>query len=202
MSILKKIRSIFSKNHPTHWSDFATAVKGKYSYINHETVTFQHRNFTISIDEYTHYAVVGTKAYEEQYIRAMAQLPTRDDFVFKLTSQGMLENIRKLLGAKEIIIGDKQFDRQYLIEGNSEQTIQLIFSNTVIQQKLKDTACFHFEYSANEGVFDEKVTDGHQLLYFLSKEPVESTEVLEKIATLFCLTIDELLKFASLKQKV
>ena len=53
-----------------------------------------------------------------------------------------------------------------------------------------------------EGVFDEKVSDGHQLLYFLSKEPVESSEVLEKIATLFCLTIDELLQFASLKQKV
>jgi hypothetical protein len=201
MDIFKVLKST-NKNKPSYWFDFAKLINGEYSYINHEKVSFLYNNYIISIDEYTHYAVVNTKAYEQKYIRAVAQLPTNNDLAFKLTSQGILENIRKLFGAKEIIIGDKQFDKQYLIEGNSEHAIQLIFSNTHIQQKLKDTSCFHFEYSANEGVFDEKVSDGHQLLYFLSKEPVQSTEILENTATLFCQTIDELQHLGLLINKI
>lgn len=47
---------------------------------------------------------------------------------FKIYREGIIQKLTKLFGTKDIIFGDRYFDRRYIIEGTHEEKIKSIIT--------------------------------------------------------------------------
>ena len=200
MTILKDIyRSIFGKDYTPVWQQFAKEKGGTYLPISDDRILVQYKNYTITVDAYTHYVVVGSNSYEYEYIRGQVEFICPDNFKLLITPQGLINNISKLFGMQEIQIGDKGFDKKFIIKGNDEVKTLLFLSNNAITQSLQDLKPVRFDITDGDGLWDEKPGDGNSMIYFVSKGKIKHIEQLHKMYNLFSDTIDTLTKLNSMK---
>ena len=69
----------------------------------------------------------------------------------------------------EIEIGDKKFDQRFMIKGNDEVKIHLIFSNNDIKNLLSTQKDILLEILDTKGIFDKPIQDGNVMLYLISE---------------------------------
>lgn len=200
MTIFKDIyRSIFGKDYAPVWQQFAKEKGGTYLPISDDRVQFPYKDFTITFDAYTHYVVVGGSSYEHEYIRGQVEFFCPDNFKLLITQQGLIDNIGKLFGMQDIQIGEKQFDKKFIIKSNDEAKTLLLLSNSAITKSLQDINPVRFDITDGEGLWDEKPREGNFMLYFVLKDKIKHIEQLNKMYSLFSDTIDALTKLNSMK---
>ncbi len=202
MTILKDIyKSIFGKDYGSVWQQFAKESHGTYSQINDDRVEFPYKDFSITFDAYTHYTVVGGSSYEHEYTRGLVEFISPDSFKLLITQQGFIDNVVKLFGAQDIQIGDKQFDKKFLVKSNDEGKALLTLSNNSITKALLDLKTIRLDITDGEGLFSEKPTQGLFMLYFVLDEKITSMDQLNKLYRLFGDTLDTLTKICSIRPK-
>lgn len=57
-----------------------------------------------------------------------AQLPDQTNFRFKIAKQKLKQEIGKLFGMQDVIIGQPLFDKRFLIQSNDEEKVKKLFS--------------------------------------------------------------------------
>jgi hypothetical protein len=200
MTILKDIyKAIFGKDYSFIWKQFASDVDGKYLPNSEDKVEFIYKGYKILFDSYTHYTVVGESSYEKEYVRGIAEFISPDNLKLKLIPQGLIENIGKFFGSQDITIGDKLFDKKYIIKGNDDYKAQLVLSNNSIKKTLMEQNIVRLEITDSEGLFDEKVQEGNSMIYYVTEEKITHIDQLNNLKTLFVDLIDQLTKNNSAK---
>jgi hypothetical protein len=200
MTIIKDIyKSIFCKDYAPVWRQFAQEKGGTYLPIGNDRVQFPHKDFTITFDAYIHYVVVGGSSYEYEYTRGQVEFFCPDNFKLLITQQGLIDNVAKLFGMQDIQIGDKQFDKNFVIKSNDEPKTLLLLSNSSITKSLQDLKPVRFDITDGEGLWDEKPEAGNFMLYFVLKDKIKHIDQLNKMYSLFSDTIDTLIKLNSMK---
>lgn len=203
MGFIKEIyNAAFGKNYEPIWREFAKEKNGTYLQGGEDKVAVVCKNHTILLDHYVHYTTVGSNTYQKEYTRGIVEFRSPDKLKLRLTSQDLVDNIGKLFGAQDILVGDKQFDKQFMIKGNDEYKIQLLFSDHSIKKLLSELKVVRLEITDGEGLFDEKVQEGNSMLYFLSEEKVKNVQQLNKIYQLFAELLDALKSTSSMQNKV
>ena len=146
MTILKDLyKSIFGKDYGPVWQQFAINKQGIYSPISNDRVQFHYKDFTVTFDAYTHYTIVGGSSYEYEYTRRLVEFVSPDSFKLIITQQGFMDNVGKLFGAQDIQIGDRQFDKKFMIKSNDESKALLTLSNNSITKALQELKTVRFE---------------------------------------------------------
>jgi hypothetical protein len=203
MSIFKRIiKSVFGKDYTSVWKRFASENNGTYVVgIGHhyDSVKIEYSNHQIIFDQYTLYQVVGSRSYTRDYTRIRLEFKSPDNLQFRLTKQYVVDIIGKVFGAQDIQIGDKSFDRRFLIKGNDEHKVQMLFSNEMIKASILDHEDIHLQLMDGEGVFDEPIKEGNSMLYYLSETRVKNIEQLYSLMELYKALIDQLTKLGSVK---
>jgi hypothetical protein len=139
MTILKGIyKFILGKDYAPVWQQFAKEKGGTYLPISNDRVQFPYMDFTITFDAYTHYVVVGGSSYEYEYTRGQVEFFCPDNFKLLITQQGLIDNVAKLFGMQDIQIGNKQFDKKFIVKSNDEAKTLLLLSNNSITKSLQD----------------------------------------------------------------
>jgi hypothetical protein len=196
------IQSFFSKDHESVWRQFASENNGSYLVgIGHhyDSVEIEYSDHQIIFDQYTLYQVVGKKSYRTHYTRVRLEFKSKDDLQFRLTKQYVVDLIGKVFGAQDIQVGDKSFDRRFLIKGNDEFKVQILFSNEIVKQLILAHDDIHLQLMDKEGVFDEPIQEGNSMLYYLSETIVKNKGQLEALLKLYKTVIDQLSKLSSVK---
>jgi len=202
LTLLKTIyRSIFGKDYGSVWRQFAKESKGTYFPGGEQKVEFLYKDHKIIFDTFTHYTSVGRSSRESEYVRAMVEFQSPDSLKLLVMPQDLIENISKLFGAQDIIIGDKAFDKNFMIKGNDEYKAQLILSDSSIKKCLLELDFIRLEISNETGLFDEKVTEGNYMLYYISDKKIKHIDDLNKMYKLFGNLINVLTKVSSIKSK-
>ena len=200
MTIIKDIyKSIFGKDYAPVWRQFAQEKGGRYLPISDDRVLFPYKGFAITFDAYTHYVVVGGSSYEYEYTRGQVEFFCPDNLKLLITQQGLIDNVAKLFGMQDIQIGDKQFDKTFIVKSNDEAKTLLLLSNSAITKSLQDLKPVRFDITDGEGLWDEKPEEGNFMLYFVLKDKIKHIEQLNKLYSLFSYTIDTLTKLNSMK---
>jgi hypothetical protein len=200
MTILKDIyRTIFGKDYTSIWQQFAKEKGGTYLPISGDRVQYKYKGFTITFDAYIHYVVVGGSSYEYEYTRGQVEFICPDNFKLLITQQGLIDNISKLFGMQDIQIGNKQFDKKFIVKSDDESKTLLLLSNNSITKSLQELEPVRFDITDGEGLWDEKPVAGNFMLYFVLKEKIKHIEQLNKMYSLFSETIDTLIKLNSMK---
>ncbi|MDF3026069.1 MAG: hypothetical protein K0S23_376 [Fluviicola sp.] len=192
--------SIFAKDHTSVWKQFAAENNGNYIIgkgSHFDRVEISYLNYLIIFDQYIFYQVVGGRSFDTQFTRIRMEFKSRDDLQFRLTHQYLVDIIGKIFGLQDIQIGDKLFDRSFLIKGNDEFKVQTLLSNEVIKEIILAQKDIHLQILKEEGVYDEPIQEGNSMLYFLSKTMVKNIEDLNVLLKLYKEVIDQLSKLGS-----
>jgi hypothetical protein len=200
MTILKDIyKSIFGKDYGLVWQQFAMDSRGIYSPASNDRVQFPYKDFTVTFDAYTHYTVVGGSSYEHEYTRGLVEFVSPDSFKLIITQQGFIDNVGKIFGTQDIQIGDKQFDKKFMIKSNDESKVLLTLSNNSITKALQDLKTVCLEITDGEGLWSEKPREGNFMLYYVLDDKITNINQLNKLYRLFTDTLDALTKLNSAK---
>lgn len=192
-------KSMFRKDYESIWRQFAEQNSGKYEPVSSDRVVIPYKNFTLTLDDYTHYIVVSSTAYESEYTRALVEFKCTDNFKFLITQQGFIENISKLFGAQDIRIGDKSFDKKFMVKANDEWKAKELLSNKTITSLLVENNTLRFTLTNEEGLFSEKPAEGNLMLYYVWDGKIKQLRELNHVLTLFTTTVDSLEKMCAIK---
>ena len=200
MTLVKDIyKSVFGKDYEPMWKEFANDINGTLTIKSEFIVQCNYNDFVLTIDTHTHYATVGTSTFETEYIRCQVEVLSTDKLKFRLTPQGLMEGIGKLLGAQDIVIGDKEFDRKFMIKGNDDYKIQTFLSSEPIKNILLQDKLIRFELTDEDGIFDEKPSIGYSMLYYISDQKITNISQLKDLYILLTKSVDKLMELKSIK---
>jgi hypothetical protein len=104
----------------------ADFVKGK-GFRQHDAIRAYHENWTIVIDTYRR-----PKKPVVTHIRA--PYVNRDAFEFRIYRRKAGSNILKAFGMQDVVVGFKQFDDDFIIQGNDERKLKALFHNDLIRR--------------------------------------------------------------------
>ncbi len=204
MSLIRFFIEIFKKQKVDHtWQNFANEVEGVFTAQHdgeEDQVNVSYKNLNILIDTYLHYRTVKSTTYTQQYTRAIIQYIPKEELKFRIMEQGIYDKITKLFGAQDIQIGNKSFDRRFMIKGTDPAKIIILFNNPIVQELMGKFENLHLQIFDDEGIFDEKIEPNHHMLYFLSEDKIKSVQQLKELLELYKKLIDEMIKLRVIKQ--
>lgn len=199
MGIFKTIYNLFcGKSYTDVWKKFAVANKGTYNEKD-DRVEIVYKGFKIEFDIHIHYTTVGGSTYEKEYTRVRSQFITTDGLKLRLLRQGFVDTIGKLFGSQDILIGDEKFDKRFVVKGNDDYKVQMVFSNKALNNLILLQNDIYLEIMQNQGIFDEKIEDGHSMIYYISTEKIKHIEQLNLLLRLYTELLDQLVKLGSAK---
>jgi hypothetical protein len=203
MTILKDIyKSIFGKDYKAVWRQFSAENNGTFvigQNGNLDSVEIIYLNHKIIFDRFIHYQVVGGESYDTEFTRIRLEFKTPNELRFRLTKQGFIDSVGKLFGVQDIQIGDKYFDKKFMINGNDEYKIRTIFSNQDIMDLILSQKDIQLQILDNEGIFEEPIKEGNVMLYYISETLVKEKDQLNLLFKLYQMLIDQLTKTGSMK---
>lgn len=198
MSLFRRIyNSLFGKDFGMIWKQFSKENSGIFRFSPRGyRLDFPYKDFTITIETYSYYT-----SHEEtsEYIRGVVEFVSRDQFRLLLTRQGLVENISKFFGAQDIQIGDRRFDKDFMIKSNDEVKTRFILSNDSIAGILLKNQTVRLEITDGEGLFGEKPKAGNSMLYYILEGEITEINQLNDISSLFKTVLDALMEMNVVK---
>lgn len=193
------ITSIYRHDYGSIWEQFAREKNGTYLKKNGHRVQYTFKDFGITLNSYTHYTMVGNNSYERTYTRAKVEFTSSYHYSLRITQQGFFEKISKIFGTQDIQIGHRDFDKKFFVKSADKKQTKLIFSNLSIVKLLLEMKSLRLEITDGEGLWSEKPSEGHFMIYFVLDETIKNLDQLQKLSNLFQCLIDTLLKVISIK---
>lgn len=191
MSLFKRIYdSFFGKDYGMVWKQFSKENSGVFRFSPRGyRLDYAHKNFLITIETYSYYT---TPEETSEYVRGVVEFVSQDPFKILLTRQGLVENISKIFGAQDIQIGDKRFDKDFMIKSNDEAITRFIFSKDPLAKILLKNQTIRLEITDGEGLFGEKPKEGNCMLYYILEGEINEINQLNNISLLFKTILDAL----------
>jgi hypothetical protein len=190
------LRQVFGPSKEEIWSQLSQEIGAKYEesgFFKGDKVVLNHRDWEITLDTYT----VHTGKSTIIYTRMRAPYVNRDGFRFNIYRKSAFSWIGKLLGVKDIEMGDAFFDEQFIIQGVPESLVNRLLSNVEVRQLIQNQPDIHFQVKDDEGWFKAKFPEGVDELYFEVVGVIKDKERLKDLFDLFALVLDELCRFGS-----
>ncbi|MEM6765691.1 MAG: DUF3137 domain-containing protein [Bacteroidota bacterium] len=190
----KKI-SFFGKQKENIWkklseeigAEYIPAKRGKAS----EKIIAKHENWTIIIDTYltSHYGTKGTKI--------TAPYVNRDSFYFRIYRGNVVSRFSTRLGLQDIIIGHKQFDHDFIIQGNDERKLKVLFDNDVIRKIISWQPYIHLSSKVDDEWVIDEWREGISELVFITPSLIMDKDRLRDLYELFAELLNHLCHMGS-----
>ena len=125
------LRTMLGPSKDEIWAQIAKDIGGHYDdagFLGHDVLRYRSGAWEISLDCYKS----GTEA-TSTYTRMRAPFANKDGLYFLIHREGFISSIGKFFGMQDIEIGDPAFDGSYLIQGNDEDKIRLLFKDPAVE---------------------------------------------------------------------
>lgn len=179
------------------WQEIAQEWDGEV--LNHKGNSGKKR-LHIFVDPHEIVIDTWTDGNGQLFTRFRCPFKNPNMLYFKLTHEYFFHEVMKYMGLQDIIIGDYEFDKAFLIKGNQSESVKWIFSDHAIQQKMMELKNVHFMIKADKGLFknsDLRKDIGE--LYFSVSKNLRNRNEINKILDLFVLVLRRLHTKAILK---
>ena len=159
------LRKIFGPGKDEIWKQLcselgADFVQGTFS--RQSKVQVHVKEWTVTLDTF----VMSTGKSHIPFTRMRAPYVNPDGFRFKVYRSGVFTEIGKTFGMQDIEVGHSEFDRAYVIQGNHEEKVHLLFGNAEIRRLIEAQPSIRFEVKDDEGWFGTAFPEGVDELYF------------------------------------
>ena len=121
----------------------------------------------------------------------------KDGLHFNIYKEDIASSIGKLFGMQDIIIGDDVFDKNFIIKGNNEEKIKILFNDKRIKELIDEFPDVSFQIRDDDGWFSNKFPEGVNELYFLCEGEMKDVQMLKDLFELFSITLERLAQIDS-----
>jgi len=171
------------------WKEFAKETNGTFN-VKH-TVAKDLKILELKIP-YKQYLVEFTES-DAHPLKINCKLNVNQKFDFSVSYEDAMEKLLKFFGNQDIQVGDKAFDKKYLIQGEKADLIKKVLMKDRIKTILLSNNVFSYNCTW------EKKNETVQLTSLVSRT-VNSKSELSELFELFRLTIDEMEKLGIIKE--
>lgn len=182
---------LFGPSKSEIWQQLAREIQGNY--VNRgiwkgDRVEAKVGNWIVVLDTYT----VSTGKSSVTYTRMRAPFVNPSNFYFRIYRSGLFSNLGKMLGMEDIEVGYEDFDKEFIIKGNSKDKVRQLFSNSKIRSLIQRQPRFSLEISDDEGYFNNCFPRGVDELYFRVPGIIREVDRLKELYELFGEVLKEL----------
>ena len=149
--------------------------------------------WTVTLDTYT----VSSGHSHITYTRMRAPYVNPEAFRFTIYRKGFFSDLGKLLGTQDVEVGDPEFDEAFIIKGNHEDRVRVLFSDPKIRQMIQDQPQIRLEVKDSEGWFGPKFPEDVDELHFQVVGVIKEVERLRALFDLFAAVLDQLCRIGS-----
>ncbi len=188
MSVLKQLFGPFKDD---VWRKLAEEISADFvdgSFWKGSKVEATVNEWTVTLDTHT---VSTGKAYII-YTRMRAPYVNKDGFRFKIYRKGFFSGLGKKLGMQDVEVGFPDFDDKFIIQGNDESKLQLLFKNSKIRQLIDVQPEISLEVKDDDGWFAAKFPEGVDQLSFKVIGVIKDIERLKLLYELFAEVLNHL----------
>lgn len=126
----------YFKSGESVWKEFSNKLDGQYIDIHRWTpaiIKFQHKDHELTFD----IPSVGG-GYEAYTTVTRLRLPFQrlKELKMKLYKETVKSSIGKVFGLQDIIVGDKQLDKEFIIQSNNKKLIKEVLASEPLVEKL------------------------------------------------------------------
>ncbi|MDR3616128.1 MAG: hypothetical protein P4L53_21395 [Candidatus Obscuribacterales bacterium] len=112
-----------------------------------------------------------------------------NEFQFAVHNSSAVEEVAKILGLQDIVVGDADFDKTYIIQGSDPRLVQKLFSDSTFKMKIQEQkSCNLSIVDSHHKQFGIMPPKGVGVLTFVEKGAVNSFERLTSLVELMALT--------------
>lgn len=190
------LRKLFGPSREEIWRQFSHEIHGRYvegDFWKGDKVQATHGAWTVTLDQ----QVVSTGKVTIAYARMRAPYVNPSGFRFRIYRRGSLSNLGKLLGMQDIEVGDPVFDDAFIIQGNDEPKVRLLFGQARIRELIALQPQIEFAVKGDEGWFGPTFPEGVDELHFMALGPTKDLERLKALFELFAAVLDALCRMGS-----
>ncbi len=137
----------------TAWGQLASEIGAEFvkgGFFRSNKVQAKVREWTVTLDTFS----VSSGDSSTVYTRMRAPLQSKDGFQFTIFRIGFISKLDKALGAQDIEIGDPDFDREFVIQGNNEPKVRALLANLRIRQLIQGQKSIRLGVRDNELRFE------------------------------------------------
>lgn len=126
------------------------------------------------------------------FTRMRAPYVNADGFRFRVYRRTLFTGLGKLFGMQDIEIGNTDFDREFVIQGNDESKLRALFGDDEVRRLIDGQPQIHFEVKDDEGAFKGRFPEGVDEVVFQVVGIIADEERLRRLFDLFATTLDRL----------
>ncbi len=193
---MSMLRKIFGPSKDEIWRQLCDQIGGDFvegGFFTSSRAQSQHDQWTITLDTYTE----SNGKTSHTYTRMRVPYVNKDGFRFTVYRRGFFSELGKLLGMQDVEIGDPEFDDAFIIKGNDEQKLRMLFASPRIRQLTERQATIYLTVRDDEGWFRSRFPEGVDELYFRVYGVIRDLERLKALYDLFAEVLDRLCKIGS-----
>lgn len=147
----------------------------------------------LTLDTYT----VSTGKSSVTYTRMRAPYVNADGFRFKVYREGLFSKVGKFFGMQDVLAGFPEFDREFVIQGNDEHKLRLLFAHPRIRELIRAQPQIAFEVRDDEGWFGPRFPQDVDELVFTVAGVIKDVQRLKLLFSLFAHTLNHLCHIGS-----
>jgi hypothetical protein len=188
-------RKLFGPSKQGIWKQLAAETGAQYvdrGLWKGDKVQATHGEWTMTLDSYSQTVPTGKTHTVIQYTRMRAPYINQDGFRFTIYRRGVFSGLAALMGMQDVEVGYPEVDRDFVIKGNDDLKLRVLFSNARIRELLSAQPTVQFSVRDDEGWFGAKFPEGVDELHFVIAGVVTDVERLKLLFELFAETLDHL----------
>lgn len=183
--------SVFTAAKQEVWRKFSEEVSGKFI---QEKLT---GNISLEVIHGPWHVIFDTSeagGHEEGFFstRLRAPIVNPQGFRFKIHQEGFVTRVGKLVGLKDLEIGNAEFDEAFILKCEQKEKGLELFKNPEIQAQMLKMKNVHLEIKDSEGRFGPKFMPDEDELCLEISGIVTELKTLEDLFHLFAITLDVL----------
>lgn len=183
--------SLFDSPRKAVWTEFAKEVGGVYEsegLFKSRVLKCRHRNWEINISFHSHDAESPAKT------RITALFRNPGALSFTIYRNNIFSRIGKFFGTQDILTGDPQFDKDFMVKGNKEKLVAALLADDEIKSLLYQVPGVSFKIEKNAGWSPKKFPRGFELLVLEREKVIMKKESFRIFYQLFISVLDGLVE--------
>lgn len=190
------LRDLFGPYKDEIWRQLADEIHADFiegGFWRGSRVQASVKEWTITLDTYT----VSTGKVNITYTRMRAPYVNQDGFRFRIYRKRFFSELGKKLGMQDVDVGYPDFDDQFIIQGNDEYKLQLLFSSINIRQLVEAQPEITLEVKDDQGWLAGGFPEEVDLLSFQVVGVIKDIERLKYLYGLFAEVLNQLCRIGS-----
>ncbi len=184
---------LFGPSKDEIWKSISEEIQAAYEkgdFWHDSRIEARHGSWVLTLDTFT-------QSYGNSmitYTRMRAPFVNPSAFRFKIYKEGFFSGIGKALGGQDIEVGDPDFDGSFIIKGNDEERVRLLFQNQRIRTLILALPHVSMEIRAHEGAMGPVFANDEDELYFTVPDVLKDMEQIKILFDLFSEVLDTMVR--------